>query len=131
MGLSQQRLADLMDIKRGKVAGYFYETQAKPVFHQRLSKQFDLNLGKFLTLEMNHLNYESFFNSAVFESIREPEEPYGIVGAIEILQKAKNAETTEQCNKLIDEAIIIYERLLDKNSKLKDELMEALRKEKG
>lgn len=130
MGLSQQRLADLMDIKRGKVAGYFYETQAKPAFHQKLSEQFNLNLGKFLTLEMNDLNFETFFYSNEPTAVSEPEERYGKSGPIEILQKAKNADTLDQRAKLIDEAIILYERMMDKNSQLKDELMEALRKDK-
>ena len=130
MGLSQQRLADLMDIKRGKVAGYFYETQAKPDFHQKLSEQFNLNLGKFLTREMNDSNFETFFYPVDKEVVNDPQEPYGKLGAIEALQKAKNAGTDEERNKFIDEAIIIYERLMDTNSKLKDELMEALRKGK-
>lgn len=126
MGLSQQRLADLLDFKRGKVAGYFYETQAKPDFHQKLSEHFNLNLGQFLTLEMNDLNFETFFNSS--QSVNEPAETYGKTGAIELLQKAKGAETEEARNRLIDEAILIFERLTDKNSELKDELIEALKK---
>lgn len=130
MGLSQQRLADLMDIKRGKVAGYFYETQAKPAFHQKLSEQFNLNLGKFLTLEMNDLNFETFFTTSEFMSLAEPEEQYGITGPIELLQRAKSAETNDERDKLIDEAIIQCERMMDKNSQLKDELIEALRKGK-
>ncbi len=127
MGLSQQRLADLMDIKRGKVAGYFYETQAKPAFHQKLSEQFDLNLGKFLTLEMNDLNFETFFNTSESTSLSEPKVPYGNSGPIEILQKAKHATKDEERSDLIDEAIILYEKLMAKNSQLKDELIEALR----
>lgn len=128
MGLSQQRLADLMNIKRGKVAGYFYETQAKPAFHQKLSEQFNLNLGQFLTREMNDLNFETFFNSPGSAIVNEPEPAYGKSGAIELLQKAKNADSDELRNKLIDEAIVLYEHLFDRNSELKDELIEALKK---
>ncbi len=128
MGLSQQRLADLLDFKRGKVAGYFYETQAKPDFHQKLSEQFNLNLGKFLTLEMNDLNFETFFNPTGPAIVNEPDEPYGKSGAIELLQKAKNVENSEERNNLINEAIVLFERLADKNSELKDELIEALKK---
>lgn len=128
MGLSQQRLADLMDIKRGKVAGYFYETQAKPAFHQKLSEQFNLNLGKFLTLEMNDLNFETFFNSSQSSMAGESSEPYG---AIELLQRAKSASSDEKRNELIDKAIVLYERLFDKNSELKDELIEALKKDRN
>ncbi len=128
MGLSQQRLADLMDMKRGRVAGYFYETQAKPAFHQKLSEQFNLNLGKFLTLEMNDLNFETFFNASTLMSSAEPEGQYGISGPIELLQKAKSAETDEERAQLIDEAIIECERLMEKNSQLKDQLIEALQK---
>ncbi|MEP5072321.1 MAG: hypothetical protein ABJQ96_16700 [Crocinitomicaceae bacterium] len=128
MGLSQQRLADLLDFKRGKVAGYFYETQAKPDFHQKLSEQFNLNLGKFLTLEMNDLNFETFFNPSGPAIASEPDEHYGKSGAIELLQNAKNAENEEERNKLINEAIVLFERLADKNSELKDQLIEALKK---
>ena len=129
MGLSQQGLADLLDIKRGKVAGYFYETQAKPEFHQNLSEQFNLNLGKFLTLEMNELNFESFFNADGDSRVGEPKQVYGNTGAIELLQQAKNAATEQQRNALIDQAIVLFERLNDKNSELKDELIDALKKE--
>lgn len=127
MGLSQQRLADLMDIKRGKVAGYFYKTQAKPPFHQKLSEHFNLNLGKFLTLEMNDINFETFFNSTGGLLVNEPEEHYGKSGAIELLQKAKDTDSKELRDKLIDDAIVLYEQMKDKNSELKDELIEALK----
>ncbi|MEO9485770.1 MAG: hypothetical protein ABJG47_20100 [Ekhidna sp.] len=129
MGLSQQRLADLIGSKRGKVAGYFYETQAKPAFHQKLSEQFNLNVGKFLTREMNDLNFETFFNSVGATIANEPEEAYGKAGAIKLLQKAKDAENEEKRNKLIDEAMVLFERLANKNSELKDELIKALKKD--
>ena len=130
MGLSQQRLADLMEIKRGKVAGYFYKTQAKPPFHQKLSEHFNLNLGKFLTLEMNDINFETFFNSAGSLLVSEPEGYYGKTGAIELLQKAKEADSKEVRDKLIDEAIVLYEQIKDRNSELKDELISTLKKVK-
>lgn len=130
MGLSQQRLADLMDTKRGKVAGYFYETQAKPAFHQKLSEHFNLNLGMFLTKEMNDLNFETFFEPSGSATANEPEMQYGSLGPIELLQKAKEAETAEQRDELINSAIVLFERMKDRNSELKDELIEALRRSK-
>jgi transcriptional regulator with XRE-family HTH domain len=48
-GLRQQALADAFGMKRGKVAGYFYETQPKPDFYERLGEEFQLDIGKFLT----------------------------------------------------------------------------------
>ncbi len=130
MGLSQQKLADLMGVKRGKVAGYFYETQAKADFHTKLIDHFHLDLGKFLTLEMNDMNYESFFSTASTEvsTIHEPEAEYGnSANAIELLLRAKQAETKIERDRLIDQAIGVYGTLISENSKLKDQLMEALK----
>ncbi len=40
MGITQQRLADMLISKRGKVAGYFYKTQARPEFHRGIGEFF-------------------------------------------------------------------------------------------
>lgn len=139
MGLSQQRLADLMEIKRGKVAGYFYETQAKPDFHEKLSDYFNLNLGRFLTIEMNEVNYESFFAveddipATVAESSGEYQKKSEL---IDLLIRAKNSDDPAEISRLVDEAIQLYGKVLDENSllretnsQLKDQLL-ALSKNK-
>ena len=129
MGLSQQKLADLLNVKRGKVAGYFYETQAKPNFYQSLKTQFHLDLGKFLSIEMNDENYESFF--AVDEqvtTVQDPKGKYSKSEAIDLLLKAKHTENKSERDRLIDEAIVAYGKLINENSQLKDDLMESLKK---
>jgi len=127
--MSQQKLADLMDVKRGKVAGYFYETQAKSDFHKRLIRHFHLDLGKFLTLEMNDENYESFFatNSDELTTIQEPEEEYRkTINAIDLLLRAKQTDDKTERDQLIDQAISVYGQLISESSQLKDQLMKAL-----
>ena len=124
MGLSQQKLADMMGIKRGKVAGYFYETQARPEFHEKLGELFQLNVGRFLTIEITDDNYDSFFDNQSQESLNvvaESSEDYQIKSTlIDVLMRVKNAESQEEKNRLIDEAIQLYGKVLDENSRLKD-----------
>ncbi len=122
--LSQQALADLMDIKRGKVAGYFYETQAKPDFYEKLGREFDLNIGKFLTVEMNDSNYDSFFqkeNSLDHQLVTEyAGEFHSKSKLFDLLILVKNSKDEQVRNHLLDEAVKLYGRVLDENSKLKD-----------
>lgn len=129
MGMSQQKLADLMGVKRGKVAGYFYETQAKADFHSKLIHHFHLDLGKFLTIEMDEENYTSFFTTNLdgATTVQEPVEEYGKqANAIDLLLKAKQANDLVERNQLIDQAISVYGKLISENSQLKDQLMKAL-----
>lgn len=129
MGLSQQKLADLLDVGRGKVAGYFYETQAKPDFHDKLREKFHLDLGKFLTIQMNDFNYNSFFdNYDQGDLVSEPKSTYSKSDIINLLLKAKKSSSTEERNQLIDEAIVLYGKIMDENSQLKDELVDSLRR---
>ncbi len=126
MGLSQQKFADLLGEKRGKVAGYFYETQSKPNFHHKLAEQFHLDLGKFLTLEMNEVNYESFFTTKndQITTVQEPDEDYGKrMNAIDLLLKAKRTEDKTTRDKLIDEALSAYMKALDRNDTLREEIL--------
>lgn len=124
MGLSQQKLADMMGIKRGKVAGYFYETQARPEFYEKLGELFQLNIGRFLTVEMKDHNYDSFFekeNENLVDLVAESRGDYQTKsGLIDLLVKVKNTKDREEVNKLLDEAIQLYGKVLDENSRLKD-----------
>ncbi|MEQ9402905.1 MAG: helix-turn-helix transcriptional regulator [Cyclobacteriaceae bacterium] len=127
-GLSQQKLADLLDVKRGKVAGYFYETQAKPDFHQKLINHFHIDLGKFLTLEMDDMNYESFFSPEIESTlVSEPSGNYQKkIDAISLLLKIKHEPDPEIRSRLLDEVIGAYGQLISENMELKDKLMESL-----
>lgn len=123
MGLSQQGLADLMEIKRGKVAGYFYETQAKPDFYERLGEKFQLNIGKFLTIEMNDHNYDSFFldRNSDIQLVEESQGEYQTKSRVfDLLIRVKNTEDEQERNRLLDEIVKLYGKVLDENSRLKD-----------
>ncbi len=130
MGLSQQRLADHLGLKRGKVSGYFYKTQAKPGFHKILRDEFNLDIGRFLTIEMDETNYATFFveKNDNLTTVSDPPGVYRRSDAIDFLLKAKSAENEVERNHLIDEAIIAFGELIDENSRLKDELVESLKK---
>ena len=123
MGLSQQKLADMMGIKRGKVAGYFYETQPRPDFYEEMGEKFSLNIGRFLTVEMSEENYESFFifGSEPFSQVAESTEQYGRKSElIDLLMRVKDSEDRQETNRLLDEAIKLYGKVLDENNHLKD-----------
>lgn len=124
MGLSQQKLADMIGIKRGKVAGYFYETQAKPDFYEKLGELFQLNIGRFLTIEMTEENYDSFFETEYEQSLNLVADAKGDyhtkASLIDLLMQIKNTEDKEEKDQLIDLAIKIYGRVLEENSRLKD-----------
>ncbi len=126
MGLSQQKFADILGEKRGKVAGYFYETQSKPDFHQKLAQHFHLDVGKFLTLEMNENNYESFFttNDDQLTTVQEPKEDYGKrTNAVDLLLKSKQTEDKIQRDRMIDDALSAFMKVLDQNDALREEIL--------
>lgn len=123
MGLSQQALADLMDIKRGKVAGYFYETQARPDFYDKLGEKFGLNIGRFLTLEMNDESYASFFEEdlTVVGSVAEEKGIYQRNSKVlDLLIQVKNCDDPKKRDEILDEVIKLYGKVMDENSSLKD-----------
>ena len=121
-GLSQQRLADIMGVKRGKVAGYFYNTTLKIEFQNRFAARFSIDLGRFLSIEMSEDNYHSFFTKAGnTHGVAEDEEFYSKKSeVIDLLMKAKKEKDKLEGNRLIDEAIRLYGKILDENSRLKD-----------
>ncbi len=121
-GLSQQRLADIMGVKRGKVAGYFYQTTPKVEFQNRFANKFKLDLGKFLTVEMNEDNYHSFFvNAEPVDQVAEGREVYKTKSElIDLLILAKKSDDQLEISRLIDEAIRLYGKVLDENDRLKD-----------
>ncbi len=123
MGLSQQGLADLMEIKRGKVAGYFYETQARPDFYNKLGEKFGLNIGRFLTIEMNDENYTSFFekDSTIIGSVAEEKVIYQRNSTVlDLLIQVKNCDDSRKRDEILDEVIKLYGKIIDENSSLKD-----------
>ena len=121
-GLSQQRLADLMGVKRGKVSGYFYKTTPKIEFQNRFAEKFHIDLGKFLTVEMIAENYHSFFHKTPpVMMVAEREGAYNSKSElIDLLLEVKKTEDRAEINRIVDEVIRLYGKVLDENSRLKD-----------
>ena len=122
MGLTQEGLAKRMGFKRGRIAGYFYKTQAKQEFHDCLAEEFDLNVGRFLTVVMTHENYDSFFISTDTSPKAAEEQGYYTIKSdlINLLIQAKSEEEKSKKELLIDRALLLYGKILDENSRLKD-----------
>ena len=135
-GLSQQRLADIMGVKRGKVAGYFYQTSPKKEFQDRFASKFGLDLPRFLTTEMDEDNYLSFFTAKEESTqVAEDREVYKTKSMlIDLLIQAKKSDDQQEMHRLIDEAIRLYGKVLDENDRLKNiisELKDRLLEDKG
>lgn len=114
-------------MKRGKIAGYFYETQAKPDFYEQLGEVLGVDIGKFLTVSMNDDNYSSFFTHAEGDhqqvpAVAESAADYSKKSAVlDLLLKVKQASDATNRGQLIDTIIRLYGKVLDENSELKDE----------
>ena len=121
-GLSQQKLADLMGVKRGKVSGYFYKTTPKIEFQNRFAEQFNIDLGKFLTVEMMADNYHDFFTKVhATNMVADSPGSYSRKSElIDLLLEVKKTEDRAEVNRLVDEVIRLYGKVLDENSRLKD-----------
>ena len=111
-----------MGVKRGKVAGYFYQTTPKAEFQNRFASKFHLDLGMFLSIEMHEDNYHSFFVDKInVDHVAEDSEVYNTKSLlIDLLIQAKKTEDQQEMNRLIDEAIRLYGKVLDENDRLKD-----------
>lgn len=111
-----------MGVKRGKVAGYFYNTTPKIEFQNRFASKFHIDLGRFLSIEMNEENYYSFFNaSEAADAVAESKGTYSNKSQlIDLLLQAKEVKDKSEINRLIDESIRLYGKILDENSQLKD-----------
>lgn len=111
------------------MAGYFYETQAKPDFHQKLVDHFHIDLGKFLTVVMNPINYDTFFTekSTPENRIKDPKGVYKKKqDVIDLLLRAKNCINKKERDELIEQAMAAFGKVISENSELKDKLVEAL-----
>jgi len=125
-GLSQQKLADIMGVKRGRVAGYFYHTTPKKEFQNRFASRFNLDLARFLSIEMDEDNYLSFFTEKEETSqVAEDREVYKTKSVlIDLLIQAKKSDDQQEMHRLIDEAIRLYGKVLDENDRLKNIISE-------
>lgn len=130
LDLSQQKFADIMGVKRGKVSGYFYETTPKPEFQQRFASKFNLDLGKFLTQKMTEENFDSFFTTKteITTIVNEPQGDYSTRSdIIEILMKLKSELDEKERSRLIDQAVRLVGKLMEKESLLMGEINQLQR----
>lgn len=127
-----------MGVKRGKVSGYFYNTTPKIEFQNRFASHFNIDLGRFLSIEMDEDNYHSFFKKKTGIVAESEGVYYKKSEVIDLLIQAKKSEDNVEVNRLIDEAIRLYGKVLDENirlketnSELKDQLLKWIGKEES
>lgn len=130
MKLSQEKMADILVIKRGRLTAYEDKSNGSPEFYQVLASTFNLDLNKFLTLEMNDRNYDSFFLQG-HPTVNEDEGEYLSKSTIvDLIQKIKYEQNPDAKNLLADQAISLVAKLFDENNKLYQQLLkEKNRKE--
>lgn len=126
-GLSQQKFADKMGVKRGKVAGYFYHSIPKLDFQKEFEEKFNVNLGLFLTERMNNDNYQSFFKTKLKEfttenAVVDTNKYVNKSNVIDMLILVKNELDSLERSKLIDEVIKSYGKVLEENGLLRGEI---------
>ena len=129
MGISQDELAMQLGVTRGKIASYEGVSSGKPEFHTLLVDKFDIDLGKFLQNEMNIDNYQSFFISAIQNSVMNEShgEYFRQVDIFDLLTRIKHSTDQEEKSNLIDQATRIYGEILQENGGLKTEIVQLHR----
>lgn len=125
--LSQQKMADILGIKRGRIAGLFYETQPKEDIQLLLVEKFDIDRGKFLTIEMNHDNYSSFFTTSQSGIVEEPRVGYRKSDVFSLLSELKEADSKEELSRIVDQIVSIYGKVLEENGLLREEITQLQR----
>jgi len=129
MGLSQNGMAEDLGEKRGKLAAYEIKAQAKPDFHKKIVVKYDIDLGRFLTVDMDNDNYSTFFSTNdQSNQVSEPRGDYFKKSDIfDLLAKIKNCNDREERSMLIDSVISIYGKTLEENGGLKSEITQLQR----
>lgn len=129
LGLSQEKFAQSLGIKRGRLAPYEDKSSGDPEFYRILVEKHDINLHKFLIVEMNDDNFSSFFTSEDQNVVREDAAEYlNKSQIIDIIQLLKSETDIDERNRLADKAISLIARLMDENSQLHKEILDLVKK---
>lgn len=122
LDLSQQKFADRLGEKRGRIAAYLEKANAPDEFKSKLSEEFDIDLGKFLMIVMNDDNYLSFMTTNT-DLVSEPSATYAKkADAIELIMKVKEESDPEERDRLIDKCVKVIAKMMEENGFLKDEI---------
>ena len=133
--LSQQKFADDLGEKRGKIAAYEESADVRPEFYKKLIDLYQINLHRFLIDKMTEETFDSFFIKNESGVFREPVgEYFNKSEVINKIQELKKEDNTEKRGILSDEVISMVVRLIEENGNLHRELLESIKvssKEKG
>lgn len=127
---SQQRLADDLGEKRGKIAAYEDNTDARPEFYKKIADHYQIDLHRFLTIKMTEETYSSFFKTSTEGSFfSEPRGEYAskseIINRIQELKKENDQDIRSN---LSDEITSMVVRLIEENGMLRKEILELHKK---
>ncbi len=129
LGLSQQKLAEELGEKRGKIAAYEEAADARPDFYKKLIEKYRIDLHLFLTEEMTEDSYLSFFLSE--DSGMKVSEPSGEYLSksemISYVQRLKNEPDPEIRLQLADRITTMIVNLIEENGNLHKEMLEMIR----
>lgn len=127
--LSQQKLAEDLGEKRGKIAAYEESADARPEFYKKLVDRYRIDLHRFLTEEMTHDSYHSFFLSDI-SGMKASEPTGGYLSRSEIIgyiQELKNESDPEARSQLADKITTMTVHLIEENGNLHKEILEMIR----
>lgn len=122
--LSQQKLADRLKVKRGRIAAYVEGSQPKDDFKKKIADFFDVELSRFLTVEMTDDNYRSFLtakNEVVNVNIASSNYQ-NKTDILELLMSLKGENDPAERSRLVDECVTAIGKMMERENKLKDEI---------
>jgi|GEM_PF-5361894 len=130
--LSQQKMADALGEKRGKLAAYEENAHARPEFYEKLVVNYSINMQKFLFIEMNDDNYSSFFTTNQDDEstslVMEPEASYQKKDMAWLLNQVRNENDKATRAQLVDSLNIMIGKLEDEKNEVQTDLMNLLKK---
>lgn len=132
MGLSQEKFAQTLGVKRGRLAPYEEKSSGDPDFYKIIVDKHNIDLHKFLIDEMNDDNFLSFFTTK--EEIQKVEEERGQYfdksKIIDLIQQIKNENDTDTRNHLSDIAVSLVAKLMEENNQLRKEILDLVKQQK-
>lgn len=141
LGLSQQKFADQLGIKKGRLSAYEDNSNPSDDFKIRITSNYHLKFEKFITEKMSKTNFWVFFTSKAEieqneDSLSPKEESVILANRLfQILSELKELNTDQKLELLIDEALKLQDPLNTQIEKLKTniqslsgELVESIKK---
>ncbi|MFY0599898.1 MAG: helix-turn-helix transcriptional regulator [Cyclobacteriaceae bacterium] len=134
LGLSQEKFAQNLGIKRGRLTPYEDKSSGDPDFYRIIVAKYNIDLHKFLMDEMNDDNYSSFFTTRPEATIDIAEEESGTYfnksKIIDLIQQIKNESDPETRAALSDTAISLVAKLMEENNELRKEVLDIVLEKK-